>query len=288
MKTLLLIDANSLIYRCFFALPPFTTKEGKASGALYGLSTVLMKIFREQSFDFVIAFFDRPEPTFREKIYKEYKAHRPPTPNELIEQIKEAHELFNQFGIKTFEAPSFEADDLIGTAVEKFKNLPDLKIIIFTGDLDTLQLIDNHKITVETFKKGVSNITIYNEEAVKNRFGILPEQIIDYKGLVGDPSDNIPGVKGIGPKTAASIIQKYGSLENFLETGDKEKSYLKIFENKEIARLSKNLATIRRDAPLEITNLDELKYQKPPTEKLAVYLEKLGFKSLVDRMNKLF
>ena len=288
MKTLLLIDANSLIYRCFFALPPFTTKEGKASGALYGLSTVLMKIFREQSFDFVIAFFDRPEPTFREKIYKEYKAHRPPTPNELIEQIKEAHELFNQFGIKTFEAPSFEADDLIGTTVEKFKNLPDLKIIIFTGDLDTLQLIDNHRITVETFRKGVSNITIYDEEAVKSRFGVLPEQITDYKGLVGDPSDNIPGVKGIGPKTAAGIIQKYGSLENFLSAGNEEKSFPKISEQRETALLSKNLATIRRDAPLKIADLDELKYQKSPTEKLTAYFEELGFKSLADRINKLF
>ena len=288
MKTLLLIDANSLIYRCFFALPPFTTKDGKASGALYGLSTVLMKIFREQFFDFVVAFFDRPEPTFREEIYKEYKAHRPPTPNELIEQIKEAHKLFNQFGIKTFEAPGFEADDLIGATVEKFKNLPDLKIIIFTGDLDTLQLIDNHRITVETFRKGVSNITIYDEEAVKSRFGVLPEQITDYKGLVGDPSDNIPGVKGIGPKTAAGIIQKYGSLENFLSAGNEEKSFPKISEQRETALLSKNLATIRRDAPLKIADLDELKYQKSPTEKLTAYFEELGFKSLADRINKLF
>ena len=223
MKKLLIIDANSLIYRCFHALPPFTDKEGRPTGALYGLASVLIKIFREQMPTHIVAFFDRPEPTFRKEMYKEYKGQRPPAPDELKSQIIEAHNLFENFSVKTFEIPGFEADDLIGTAVEKFKNEPELKIVVLTGDLDALQLIDNGKIVIETFKKGISDTVIYDSEAVKNRFGVLPKQIPDYKGLVGDQSDNIKGVNGIGPKTASPLIEKYGSLENFLEEGQNEK-----------------------------------------------------------------
>ena len=285
MKKLLIIDANSLIYRCFHALPPFTDKEGRPTGALYGLASVLIKIFREQMPTHIVAFFDRPEPTFRKEMHKEYKSQRPPAPDELKSQIIEAHNLFENFSVKTFEIPGFEADDLIGTAVEKFKNEPELKIVVLTGDLDALQLIDNGKIIIETFKKGISDTIIYDAEAVKNRFGILPKQIPDYKGLVGDASDNIKGVKGIGPKTASPLIEKYGSLENFLEEGQNEKAYKKIFEAQETAKLSKELAIIRRDAPLEIKNLDEIQHQGLQKEKINGYFEKLGFKTLINRIN---
>jgi len=285
MKKLLIIDANSLIYRCFHALPPFTDKEGRPTGALYGLASVLIKIFREQMPTHIVAFFDRPEPTFRKEMYKEYKGQRPPAPDELKSQIIEAHNLFENFSVKTFEIPGFEADDLIGTAVEKFKNEPELKIVVLTGDLDALQLIDNGKIIIETFKKGISDTVIYDSEAVKNRFGILPKQIPDYKGLVGDASDNIKGVNGIGPKTASPLIEKYGSLENFLEEGQNEKAYKKIFESQETAKLSKELAIIRRDAPLEIKNLDEIQHQGLQKEKINGYFEKLGFKTLINRIN---
>ena len=285
MKKLLIIDANSLIYRCFHALPPFTDKEGRPTGALYGLASVLIKIFREQMPTHIVAFFDRPEPTFRKEMYKEYKGQRPPAPDELKSQIIEAHNLFENFSVKTFEIPGFEADDLIGTAVEKFKNEPELKIVVLTGDLDALQLIDNGKIVIETFKKGISDTVIYDSEAVKNRFGVLPKQIPDYKGLVGDQSDNIKGVNGIGPKTASPLIEKYGSLENFLEEGQNEKAYKKIFESQETAKLSKELAIIRRDAPLEIKNLDEIQHQGLQKEKINGYFEKLGFKTLINRIN---
>lgn len=286
MKTLILIDANSLIHRCFHALPPLTAKEGKPSGALYGLSSVLIKILREQKPDFIAAFFDRPEPTFRKEIFDEYKIHRPKAPNELVSQIIEAHNLIKAFGIKFFEIPGFEADDLIGSATEKFKNEPDLKIIILTGDLDSLQLVENDKVMAETFKKGVSETIIYNEEAVKERYcGLLPSQIADYKGLVGDPSDNIPGVAGIGPKTAGPLIKNYGNLENFLEKGGVEKNYEKIIKSKDIALLSKKLAVIRRDAPLSVDKLSELKYDGPSKENIENYFEKLGFKSLIQRIN---
>ena len=294
MKTLILIDANSLIHRCFHALPPLTGPNNQPAGALYGLSNILLKIIREQKPNFIAAFFDRPEPTFRKEIFNEYKIHRPKAPDELVSQIIEARNLVEAFGIKFFEAPGFEADDLIGSAAEKFKNELDLKIIILTGDLDSLQLVENDKVVAETFKKGISETIIYDEEAVKERYdGLLPSQIADYKGLVGDPSDNIPGVMGIGPKTAAPLIKNYGSLENFLEKGGVEKNYEKIIKSKDIALLSKKLAIIRRDAPLNINDLSELKYDGlskiPPSARsgeggIENYFEKLGFKSLIKRI----
>lgn len=297
MKILLLIDANALIHRCFHALPPFTTKDGQPSGSLYGLSSILIKILHPDKKndsdgingkipDYIAAFFDRPEPTFRKEMYEDYKAHRPKAPNELVSQIIEAHNLFSVFGIKTYEIPGFEGDDLIGTAAEKFKNTPEIKIIILTGDADALQLVENNKIFVETFKKGISDTIIYNEEEVKNKYGILPNQLIDYKGLVGDPSDNIKGVAGIGPKTAAQIIQKYSSIENFLENGKEEKQYQKISDSRESALLSKKLATIHRSAPLEIQSLEELKYAGLPRRNLISYFEKFGFQSLTKRISQ--
>ncbi len=285
MKTLFIIDANSLIHRCFHALPPLSTKDNQPVGAIYGLASILIKILREQQLDFISAFFDRPEPTFRKEIFEQYKIHRPKAPTELVAQIIEAHLLFNSFKIKTFEIPGFEADDLIGTTVEKFQNHPDLKIIILTGDLDTLQMVKNDKVVVETLKKGVSETIIYNEETTKERYGVEPDQLPDYKGLVGDPSDNIPGVPGIGPKTATIIIQKYGKLENFLEAGGEEKSYQKISEFKEQAYLSRDLSKIRRDAPLINLQLADLEYPGLPKNSVISYFNKLGFKSLINRIN---
>ncbi len=287
MKKLILIDANSIIHRCFHALPPLLNSKAQPTGGLYGLSTVVLKILREQKPDFITALFDRPEPTFRKEIFEEYKIHRPKAPDELIYQIVEARNLFEAFGIKFFEIPGFEADDLIGTAVEKFKKIPDLKIIILTSDLDALQLIENGNITVETFKKGVSETIIYDTDGVKKKLGVLPSQVIDYKGLVGDKSDNIPGVPGIGPKTAQSIIEKYSNLENFLEKGEGEKPYPKIVAFKNQAIMSKKLAIIRQDAPLDLNNLEELAYKEVFKEKTIPYFEKMEFKTLVKRIGNL-
>lgn len=285
METLLLIDANSLIHRCFHALPPFTGPNNQSTGALYGLSNILLKILREQHPEFITALFDRPEPTFRKEIFQEYKIHRPKAPDELVSQIIEAHNLFEAFGIKIFEAPGFEADDLIGTLVEKFKKISDLKIIILTGDLDSLQLIENDKVVSETFKKGISDTIIYNEEAVKTRYdGLTPSQIADFKGLVGDASDNIPGAPGIGPKTAIPLIKEYGTLENFLANGQLDKNYLKIEKFKEQAILSKQLAIIKRNTPVNVGDVSELKYNDLPKENLISYFEKLGFKTLIKRI----
>jgi len=285
VNKLLLIDANSLIHRCFHALPPLTGPNNQPSGALYGLANVLLKILREQAPDYSAAFFDRPEPTFRKEMFNEYKIHRPKAPSDLVSQIIEAHLLFVSFGIKVYEAPGFEADDLIGTAVGKFKETPDLKIVILTGDLDSLQLVENNRVVSETFKKGVSETIIYNEEAVKARFeGLTPGQVADFKGLVGDPSDNIPGVPGIGPKTAIPLIKEYKSLENFLTNGQLDKNFVKIEKFREQALLSKRLAIIKYDAPLDVKRISDLEYNGLPKETLISYFEKLGFKTLMQRI----
>ncbi len=285
MNRLLLIDANSLIHRCFHALPPLTGPNKQPSGALYGLANILLRIMREQHPEFIATLFDRPEPTFRKEIFQEYKIHRPKAPDELVSQIIEAHNLFEAFGIKVFEIPGFEADDLIGTLVEKFKKISDLKIIILTGDLDSLQLVENDKVVSETFKKGISETIIYNKETVKTRYdGLTPNQIADFKGLVGDASDNIPGAPGIGPKTAIPIIKEYKTLENFLANGQLDKNYLKIEKFKEQVLLSKQLAIIKRDTPLDVENVSELKYNGLPKENLISYFEKLGFKTIIKRV----
>ncbi|MCX7616179.1 MAG: DNA polymerase [Patescibacteria group bacterium] len=282
MKKLLLIDANSLIHRCFHALPPLTNKKGEPTGALYGVSAILLKILQTKKPDFAAALFDRPEPTLRKQKFAEYKIHRPPTPNELVLQINNAHQLFESFSIKTLELIGYEADDLIGTLSQKFKN--EAQVIILTGDLDTLQLVENQKVIVETFKKGISQTVSYNEEKVKERYdGLSPAQLVDYKALVGDPSDNIPGVSGIGPKSATEILKKYQTLEKFLEKGKKEKVYEKIADNKKIALLSKELATINTAVPLEI-KLEDLTFA-PQLSKIEEFFKENDFNSLIKRIN---
>jgi len=286
-KLAILIDANSLIHRSFHALPPFTGPNGEATGALYGVASMLLKVLREQKPDYVAAFFDRPEPTFRKEMFTEYKIHRPKAPDELVSQIIEAHNLFSAFSIKTYEAPGFEADDLIGVGAKQLKLIDYIKVKILTGDSDILQVIENDKVVVESPLKGISEMKIYDSAAVQEKYdGLKPEQIPDYKGLVGDSSDNIPGVLGIGPKTAIPIIQKYGTLENFLENGRDEKQFEKIADQKEQALLSKQLATINYEAPLEIENVNEIKFSGLPKQKLLAYFEKFGFKSLIKRISE--
>lgn len=288
MRILLLIDANSIIHRAFHALPPLKTKEGKPIQAIYGLASILLKIWREERPDFVAALFDRPEPTFREKKYSEYKAQRPSTPQSLISQIEEAHKLFNSFGIKVFELAGFEADDLIATLVERFKREPDLKIIILTGDRDILQLVEDDKVVVKAFKKGVSETLIYNEEVIRKDYGLKPKELVDYKSLVGDPSDNIKGVPQIGPKTALSLIQRFGSIENIYKSLDvnlKLKEKLKQFEKE--TKMAKELITLQKNVPLPKLNIEDLITKKlSEMPGVADYFEKMGFKTLFKRLKQ--
>lgn len=284
MKELLLIDANSIIHRAFHALPPLSAPDGRPSGALYGLASALLKIFREDKPDYVAACFDRPEPTFREEKYPEYKAHRPPTPSALVSQLVEAQELFRKFGVKTFDRPGMEADDIIAVLAKRFGAEPGIKIVILTGDLDTLQLVRDGKIVVRAFKKGVSETQIYDAEAVKERYGLSPEQMIDYKALIGDPSDNVRGVPGIGPKTAQAILSAAGSLEEFFRNPDRHPKFKdKILPYWKELELNRELIALRRENGIGIKQIAELRPVFDP-ETLAAYFRKLGFETLVKRM----
>ncbi|MGC9968280.1 MAG: 5'-3' exonuclease H3TH domain-containing protein [Minisyncoccia bacterium] len=289
MKTLLLIDANSIIHRSFHALPPFTTPDGRPSGALYGIASILLKLWREERPEYAAALFDRPEPTFRDKIYAEYKAQRPPTADELISQIIEAHKLFGAFGIKTFEKPGFEADDLIATLAEKFGGKEgnggdDLRVEILTGDRDTLQLVRDEKIVVRTFNKGVSDTSIYDEKAVIEKYGLAPAQLVDYKSLVGDPSDNIKGVPGVGPKTATELLKKFGSVEEiYKHLPDDPKLEKRFGQYKKDAELSRELVVLERHVPVEVPTLEVLTTEKEPVGTKA-YFETMGFATLLKRL----
>ena len=287
MKTLLLIDANSFIHRAFHALPPLSAPDGRPTGALYGLASILLKAIREIKPDFVAAAFDRPEPTFRKKEYAEYKAHRPPAPPELISQLKEARRLFDMLGIRTFELAGYEADDILGSLAQRHaKNGVAVKIL--TGDLDTLQIVSNGTIAVETPKRGMGETVTYDEEAVRERFGIPAELLTDYKGLAGDQSDNIPGVPGIGPKTAAKLLQEYGSLESIVKAAPSKAEgqavWKKIAEHRDQALLSKRLATLNCDVPI-VTTLSDLAFVAPGPENVREYFSDLGFQSLLKRMD---
>lgn len=287
---LLLIDANSLIHRAYHALPPLTRPGGEPSGALYGISSVLIKIFKDYPPTYAAAAFDRPEPTFRKEEFDEYKATRQPTPDDLITQIKESKNLLEKFGIKTFEKAGFEADDIIATLASKFANKK-MQIEVFSGDLDTLQLVQDDMVIAQVPQKGISETKIYDPQAVQERFGVSPDQLADYKGLVGDSSDNFPGVQGIGPKTAKDLIQKYGSVEKIYSSIDeieKEKPAVakKLKEGEKDAFLSKKLAILIKDIPLDVS-LEDLKTEDVLNDDdLVEYMQELGFKTLLKRISK--
>lgn len=295
MKTFLIIDANALVHRSYHALPKFTAKDGRPTGALYGLASILIKFFRESPPDYIVAAFDRPEPSFREVLSKTYKAHRPEPEPALVSQIVEAYNLFKSFGIKTVDAPGFEADDLIGSLVEKFRKEKDLRIIILTGDLDSLQLVQDKKIVSQILRTGISESVVYDEDGVFTRFGLKPEQLPDYKGLVGDASDNISGIAGIGPKTALKLLQKYKNLGSLYEEISKKNAKTdelsvdlkeKLLKYREQAMFSRRLAEIARDAPLGVEKLEEMKHDKNFVKPASDYLMQFGFKSLIKRMEE--
>jgi DNA polymerase I len=295
MKTLLLFDANSIIHRSFHALPPFTGPENQPTGAIYGIASILLKLWREERPDYAAALFDRPEPTFRDKIYAEYKAQRPPAASELISQIIEAHHLFEAFGVRTFEKAGYEADDLIATFAEKFKyeilrgvqndgKKDNLHIVILTGDRDTLQLVEDEKIYVRTFNKGISDTTTYDEKAVFEKYSLKPNQLVDYKALVGDSSDNIKGVPGIGPKTALVLIKKFGTIENlYKKIPDEPTLQARLGAFKKEAELSKELVLLERRVPLEMPELEMLATSEVPLETID-YFKKMGFTTLLKRL----
>jgi len=294
-KKLIVIDANSLIHRAYHALPPLSNKKGEVLGAVYGFLLVFLRALKEFKPDFIVAAFDFPAPTYRHKKYKQYKAKRPPTPEDLSKQFPRVKEVLEAFEVPVFEKEGFEADDIIGTVARlapKKQVLPRVETIILSGDLDVFQLI-NDNTKVYALRKGVKDIVLYDEEKAKERMqGLSPEQNLDYKALRGDPSDNIPGVTGIGEKTAIELLLKFGTLDNLykeIEKAGKKAESLRprlketLIEYKEQAFLSKDLAEINKNVPIDF-NLEKCRFGKYDKEKVIKILEKFEFKSLIDRL----
>lgn len=298
-KTLVLLDAHAILHRAYHALPDFSSPTGEPTGALYGVTTMLLRIIEEFKPEYIAACYDLPEPTYRHEVYDAYKAGRAKTDDALVAQIIRSRDIFAAFGIPIYERPGFEADDMLGTIAHLTTSEKDLRVIIASGDMDTLQCVDKKRVQVFTLKKGIKDTILYDEKAVKDRFGFGPILVPDYKGLRGDTSDNIPGIAGIGEKTATTLITSFGSLEKiykkleqseqaFLDAGIKPRIINLLKEGKEEAEFSKMLATIRTDALDAFAVADTAWRDNADTERVAQLFSELGFRAVTDRVKKLF
>lgn len=284
MSKLILIDGNSIANRAFYALPLLTNSSGLHTNAVYGFTTMLLKLIEEQQPTHFMVAFDAGKVTFRHKDYKEYKGGRAKTPPELSEQFPLLKELLQAFGITQFELEGYEADDIIGTLTRQADE-QGINVLVVTGDKDMLQLA-SPQVTIALTRKGISEVELYDPAAIEEKYGLKPLQIIDLKGLMGDSSDNIPGIPGVGEKTALKLLHQYGSVEEVLAHADELKGKMqeKVKTHAEDARMSKELATIFREVPMELT-LDEMAYSGSEGQALASMFQKLEFKSLLDKMD---
>lgn len=283
-KKLILIDSNAIMHRAYHALPPLSTKKGELVNAVYGFTSTLLSVIENFKPDYIAASFDLAGPTFRHEEYKDYKATRTKAPDEFYQQIPRVKELVENFNIPIYEKQGYEADDIIGTLSVQAEKNENLEILIVTGDLDTLQLV-TPKTNVYTMRRGLSDSVLYDKEKVLERYGLLPSQIIDLKGLRGDPSDNIPGVKGIGEKTATELLKKYGNIENVYQNIEEIKGSVKdkLEKDRLKAFMSKKLATISVDVPVKL-ELERTEVHDFDREKLVNFLKELNFYSLIKRI----
>ena len=285
-KKLVLIDGNSLLYRGFFSMRSLTTTAGQPTNAVFSFTMMLLTLLTDQKPDAIALAWDRPEPTFRHIEYAAYKGTRDKTPSELISQGPLAREMVEAMNIPMLEAPGFEADDIIGTLARRGRDLG-YEVVIVTGDLDALQLVEPG-VTVMTTVKGVTDVVIYDDEAVNKRYGLKPVQLTDYRALKGDTSDNIPGVPGVGEKTASELLQQYDTIENLIYHIDeikKAKLQSSLVAGTDQMIQSKHLATIKIDVPLEIDlpALDAAKHQ-PDWPRVRALMEKLEFRAMLRRI----
>lgn len=284
MKKLVLVDGNSIAYRAFFALPLLNNEKGVYTNAVYGFTTMILKILEEEQPTHMLVAFDAGKTTFRHETYKEYKGKREKTPPELGEQLPVMRDLLKAFNIPYFEVENYEADDIIGTLSVKVANKEDYKVKVFTGDKDLLQLVTKN-VHVGLTRKGITNVDTYDLAMVNEKYGITPMQIIDMKGLMGDSSDNIPGVPGVGEKTALKLLKQYETVEGVYESIDEVAGKLKekLAANHEQALMSKELATIMLDAPVNLS-LEDLLLGEPNQETLIEFFKELEFVSLLERI----
>jgi len=288
MKKLVIIDTYALVHRSYHALPPLVSPEGILVNGVYGFMLFFLKMISDLKPDYIVATFDMAAPTFRHEEYKEYKAKRVKMPDNFYEQIQIVKDLLKAFHVPILEKEGYEADDIIGTITEKLKN-EDIQSFIVTGDLDTLQLITD-KVFVYTLRRGIQDSIVYDKEKVFERFQLEPDQLIDWKALRGDPSDNVPGVPSIGEKTASSLIKECGTLDNLyekIEHGEKIKVSPRILEKlktfKDQAYFSRHLVTIQKDVDIEF-DLEKAKLDSPTKDEVISLLNKLGFRSLIPKI----
>ena len=318
-SVLLLIDGNSLFHRAYHALPPLTDRHGEMANAVFGFSNMLLKALGEIRPRYVACAFDTAAPTFRHIEFEKYKAQRPAPPADLYPQLPKVKKVLDAFGIPYFEKEGYEADDLLATLASKFVNGSSLmvhrnskkdkipvndirstiNVVILSGDRDVLQLVDgNVKVRMPSSVKASPSVKtsgdksegkpgfdgLFDAQAVKEKFGLEPHQMVDYKSLVGDASDNVPGVAGIGPKNAAILFRKYGTLENLFAHINEQSEVLraKLEAGKDIALAAKRLVELDRDVDLPFT-IHHLRF-KPDWEKVRAEYEDLGFKSIVAKL----
>ncbi|MDO8551360.1 MAG: 5'-3' exonuclease H3TH domain-containing protein [bacterium] len=308
MQRLILIDGNAILHRAYHALPPLTNRSGELVNAVYGFSTMLLKVIGDLKPSFIVVAFDTSKPTFRKMEYLGYQSNRPAMDEELSGQIEKVHEMVRAFEIPIYSVPGFEADDVIGTlarqAVEGLgvrgqrlvKKPPKpspliavrspLEVIIVTGDKDIMQLVGS-KVKIYAPVKGMSEAELFDEKKVAEKLGVAPSQIIEYKGLVGDPSDNYPGVPGIGPKTAVDLLNRYKTIPNLYKhlKDLPEGLSQKLTEGKQLAELSRKLATIVTEVPISLDfEKSRFVFDEEKKQKIASKFQEMGFKSLAARL----
>ncbi|PID83527.1 hypothetical protein CSB11_00740 [Candidatus Campbellbacteria bacterium] len=298
---IVLLDAHAILHRAYHALPDFSTRDGKKTGALYGVCAMLISIIKELKPQHILACYDMPKKTFRHEAFEDYKGGRKKTDEDLIEQIIESKNIFEAFGIDVYEKEGYEADDVIGTLSEILKKDKKNQVIIASGDMDTFQLIQNDDVVVYTLKKGINSTIIYNQKSILEKFGFEPKQIIDYKALAGDSSDNISGIKGVGEKTATNLILNFGSIENIykeLEKGDD--NFTQKYKNGKItprilnlikegesdALFSKELATIKTDVEIDFKLPKKDFLENINFQKTGELFRKYEFRVLNERLQK--
>lgn len=291
-KRLIIIDSNSIIHRAYHALPALTSPRGELVNAVYGFLLVFFRVLKEIQPDYIAAVFDFPAPCFRHEKFPGYKSKRPKAPEELYQQIPRVKEILTGFQVPIFEKQGFEADDLIATISQRAVQrqiYPELDVYIVSGDSDVLQFI-NKKVKVYVLGRGLKETLIYDEEKVKERFGLSSEQLKDFKALAGDPTDNIPGASGIGKKTATKLLQGYKDIDNLYQSieqgeagdiGSRTKDIL--LENKEQVLLSRSLVEAQADASFDFT-LEKCLWKRYNKKKVEELFIELDFQSLIKRL----
>ena len=291
---LVILDTHAIIHRAYHALPDLSSSKGEPTGALFGLVSMLLKLVQDLKPDFVVAARDLPGATVRHELFEGYKATRMKAEDALVAQLERAPIVYEAFGIPLYEYVAFEADDVVGSIVKQVEGRSDIKTIIATGDMDTLQLV-TPRVSVYTMRKGISDTVLYDEEGVVARYGFGPERVVDYKALRGDPSDNIPGIRGIGEKTATQLIQAFGSIEDmyktletdqaaFIKAGIKPRIVELLKNGKADAAFSKQLATIHTDVPIQFEVPKRLWHLHDHVGPISSLCDRLEFRTLKNRV----